>query len=158
MISNTLLSLKDPSVRLARWALKLQCYKFTIVHRPDIKHQNADALSRLATAIQPTTLTDTQVVIQFKESGTIPDKWRRRDNEVRSVAKATEILEDELYYRDPKTKKLRLFVDTNKRDEVIQNIHLSNGHIGITETIKLAPKLIITNLIKDKNKSRFNKA
>jgi len=31
----------------ARWVLALQPYEFTIVHRPGIKHQNADCLSRL---------------------------------------------------------------------------------------------------------------
>jgi hypothetical protein len=30
----------------ARWALQLQPYDFTVVHRPGITHQNADALSR----------------------------------------------------------------------------------------------------------------
>jgi len=31
----------------ARWVLALQPYEFTIVHRPGVKHQNADCLSRL---------------------------------------------------------------------------------------------------------------
>lgn len=31
----------------ARWALCLQEYEFTIVHRPVVKHQNADCLSRM---------------------------------------------------------------------------------------------------------------
>ena len=38
---------KLPTARLIRWVLSLQAYTFTVVHRPGIKHQNADALSRL---------------------------------------------------------------------------------------------------------------
>ena len=38
---------KSPEGQLARWLEKLQEYHFTIVHRPGLKHNNADALSRL---------------------------------------------------------------------------------------------------------------
>ena len=40
----------------ARWAITLQHYTFTVVHRPGVQHQNADCLSRLpAAATQDTT-------------------------------------------------------------------------------------------------------
>lgn len=45
-----LLNLKDPSNRLARWALVLGEYEFDIIHRPGKQHGNADALSRAAVA------------------------------------------------------------------------------------------------------------
>ena len=38
---------KSPEGQLARWIEKLQEYKFTVVHRPGWKHDNADAISRL---------------------------------------------------------------------------------------------------------------
>ena len=39
-------NLKDSHCRLARWALSLQQYNFTIVHRSGSKNANADGLSR----------------------------------------------------------------------------------------------------------------
>ena len=41
-----LISMKDPTGRLAHWALPLQQYDFDIIHRPGVANGNADALSR----------------------------------------------------------------------------------------------------------------
>jgi hypothetical protein len=41
-----LLSIRDPTGRLARWSVYLQAYDFDIVHRKGLIHSNADALSR----------------------------------------------------------------------------------------------------------------
>ena len=42
-----LMSIKEPTGRLMRWAMILQCYDFEIVYRAGACHQNADALSRI---------------------------------------------------------------------------------------------------------------
>lgn len=41
-----LMSFKEPEGQLARWIEELQAYDFTVVHRPGVRHGNADALSR----------------------------------------------------------------------------------------------------------------
>ena len=41
-----LMRVKDPTGRLARWALRLQQYDLEIIHRPGTANGNADALSR----------------------------------------------------------------------------------------------------------------
>ena len=38
--------IRDQSGRLGRWSIKLQGYDFTVEHKPGIRNQNADALSR----------------------------------------------------------------------------------------------------------------
>ncbi len=42
-----LMSLKEPNPQYARWIERLSEYKFEIAHRAGLKHQNADALSRI---------------------------------------------------------------------------------------------------------------
>jgi len=41
-----LMSICDPTARLARWSIYLQAYEFDIVHRKGKIHSNVDALSR----------------------------------------------------------------------------------------------------------------
>ena len=41
-----LMSIKEPTGRLARWAIYLQSFDFEIIHRAGKKHINADAISR----------------------------------------------------------------------------------------------------------------
>ena len=38
--------IRDQNGRLGRWSIKLQGYNFTIIHKPGVRNQNADALSR----------------------------------------------------------------------------------------------------------------
>ena len=42
-----LISIRDPTSKLARLALQLQHYDFEIIHRPGASNGNTDAISRL---------------------------------------------------------------------------------------------------------------
>ena len=49
-----LMSIKDPNGRLARWALLIQQYDFTIVYKAGTQNSDTDALSRRCYAMTPT--------------------------------------------------------------------------------------------------------
>jgi hypothetical protein len=55
----------DLTGQYARWSLILQEYDFTVVHRPGVKHQNADTLSRFPL---PTTADETGARMDLEEA------------------------------------------------------------------------------------------
>ena len=77
-------NMKDPSNRLGRWALKLQEYQYTIIHKEGKKNQNADALSRRVydDAIDATT-TETPLATETQTpkvcTVTIPDESEKEE-------------------------------------------------------------------------------
>jgi hypothetical protein len=131
-----LMSKKEPSGRLARWALKIQEYNITIGYRPGKTNQNADSLSRIP--ILPAAAT-----ISFVK----PDKWREaQDNDeycrkiLRNLGTNEENGED--YYLMPDTGVLatkdgKFVVPKSKIGEILKmnHDHMLSGHLGSAKTL-----------------------
>jgi len=76
-----LLSLKDPTARLARWAIYLQEYDFDIEHRAGIKNSNAVYISR-------------PVLVATTRSTTSVAELRTDNQEEDNTAKILDVYED----------------------------------------------------------------
>ena len=66
-----LMSANHHNGRLARWALLLQPYTFTIRYRPGCQHINADALSRMFFEDPPSAISSTETFGQPEEGGDV---------------------------------------------------------------------------------------
>jgi transposase InsO family protein len=150
-----LMSLREPTGRLARWALRLQEFEFEVVYRPGRAHSDVDALSREPLAIaaleSDTTVPERQradprlaAVFAFLEQGTLP-----LDAEEARKLKADEgnfTIEDGRLYRVVQTLpgrrrqdavQLRLAVPQEMVAEVLRACHddALAGHLGVTKTV-----------------------
>lgn len=135
-----LLNLKDPHGRLARWALKLQQYAFTIKHRPGKQHAAADALSRVnEDMVEAVNVTFEEVEDWYaamirkikKEPANYPN-WRVEDHKklLKKVKEAQNKILSEPY-------SWKVVVPKRQRIDVLQEYHDSplSGHLGGYKTL-----------------------
>ena len=77
-----LMDIKEPSSRLARWAIYIQKYDFEIVHRAGRFLVNADAISRIHQSEQFNYITRSKIVKQIDEtSSDTPDPSISNENQ-----------------------------------------------------------------------------
>lgn len=148
-----LVGLRDPSGRLARWALRLQEFDFTVRYKSGNRHADADCLSRLPL---PTTECDADNFDQY--IGTIasefPDlaTFRTAQQEDRSLdslfASANEhanpssfVVHDGVLYKknySGQGARLLLVVPRTLRAHVFRSLHddATCGHMGFARTLQ----------------------
>lgn len=129
-------NLKDPHGRLARWALRLQGYDFSITHRKGSLHAVPDALSRAIPQINLIEITannhDKWYSNMLGKVTKFPDKfprWQVKDNKLYKFVQNSQADFEQLH-------DWKLVVPKALRTAVLQENHdfPTAGHLGIFKT------------------------
>ncbi|UYV69423.1 hypothetical protein LAZ67_6003537 [Cordylochernes scorpioides] len=133
-----LVGLKDPSGRLARWALKLQEYDINIVYKSGRNHKDADCLSRspLADTVEiEGHITSIQDIAE--EQSKDPHLVGIREKLANENLKGYQMIGGVLYKKnyDPEGKPWLLIVPKQMRHEILKDVHGTPmaGHLGFAK-------------------------
>ncbi|UYV78277.1 hypothetical protein LAZ67_16000751, partial [Cordylochernes scorpioides] len=150
-------NLKDPTGRLARWALKIQEYDFDIIHKAGKKHMDADGLSR-----GPLPEMDW---VEDYERLFLNQIINEEDEFIENVKKSlkgskraiTQNFKEEngcLYKKNPNPegRAWLLVVPKKRRKDIMSEFHnhMLNGHLGVARTTyRLKNKYHWPSMLKD---------
>ncbi|GBM36759.1 Retrovirus-related Pol polyprotein from transposon 17.6 [Araneus ventricosus] len=139
-----LANLKDPSGRLARWALRLQECDINIVYKSGRKHSDADSLSR-----KPLFESVVENCDEIPSLAAISDyrKEQLKDKHLKSIIRTLEkgdgyqsyqMRNNVLYKRnyDPMGQQWLLVIPKQLRRDVLKSLHdaPTSGHLGFAKT------------------------
>ena len=150
-----LMSLNEPTGRLARWSLYLQTFTFEVIHRKGLKHSNVDVLSRPVMLAQQTIseFNDTQnedaidkdldpmednTLLHFLEHGTHRNGLSKRQcKRIQNLAKHYYLNDGKLWYRNnvDATEFKLLVPPKEERTKLVERAHLL-GHFQSETTLK----------------------
>lgn len=127
-----MLSLKDPSSRLTRWALRLSEFDYDVVHKPGKKHANADALSRHVNTLVVPLLSKQEVKNEQQKDSLCLKVMSNKQND-------KYILDEDGLLYNTETESPRLVIPYALTQRVIEQHHetIFSGHQGIKKTIGL---------------------
>ncbi|GFU55461.1 transposon Ty3-I Gag-Pol polyprotein [Trichonephila clavipes] len=136
--------LKDPSGRLARWALRLQEYDLEIVYKSGKKHKDADSLSRNPIenegfpSEQETTLASFSDIAEEQRKDPELSKLIHTLEKAEPVTKSFNLIDVILCKKnfDPKGRKWLPIIPKHLRLEILQYFHDAStaGHLGFAKT------------------------
>ncbi|UYV79514.1 hypothetical protein LAZ67_17002951, partial [Cordylochernes scorpioides] len=142
-----LAGLKDPSGRLARWALRLQEFDITVVYKSGRKHKDADCLSRNPVPEEQEDFPNIISIIDIRaEQSRDPNLAKIIDKiEETGPFKGFEVMDGVLYKRnyEPYGRQRLLVLPKQMRLEVLKNLHdaPTAGHLGFAKTYDRARKI-----------------
>ncbi|UYV63848.1 hypothetical protein LAZ67_2005815, partial [Cordylochernes scorpioides] len=150
-------NLKDPTGRLARWALKIQEYDFDIIHKSGKKHLDADGLFR---GPLPETDWDEDFERLFlnqitdEEDKFIESVKKNLNGSRRSIAQNFKVEDGCLFKKNPNPegRAWLLVVPEKKKREIMKEYHnhMSNGHLGVARTMyRIKSKYFWPSMLKD---------
>ncbi|KMQ90234.1 retrovirus-like pol polyprotein, partial [Lasius niger] len=116
--------------RIARWTLRLQNYRFNIIHREGRRMMHVDALSRVVAYHEPLTL---EQELQYRQLQDTRLKGIAEDLEISNDDKF-ELIEGLVYKKG--SDKARFVVPESMVTNIIRAYHDEMAHCGIEKTIK----------------------
>jgi len=116
--------------RLARWAMKLDSYDMTIIHKPEKSHVVADFLSRSMETMDLSTTSEWYLDLRRK---ILKDKNKYPMFQVidDKIFKKVGALDDEV---SDNTYDWKLVVPPDKKTAILQQAHDNAAHLGISKT------------------------
>lgn len=122
------LSHRNSSAKIARWALKLESYNYTIKHRPGTAMNHVDALSRVYAIVDNEDLDFQLSVAQNRDPEVLKIRSELESNEMDGY-----ILSDGLVFRKSPSGKLQLYVPAEMVNNIIKFVHEKIGHQAVNK-------------------------
>ena len=131
------LNKKEINPRIARWALELQNYDYSLEHRSGKRMQHVDALNRNTTifVLEANSFDENLIICQGKD-----EKLVQVRSELETSESSLYEMRNGVDYRKTQDDKLLFYVPDSMVDRVIYKYHDEMGHVGIDKTVDLIAK------------------